>query len=224
MKTAFYTCTRRSIIDETFAFKSLRRLCDKIEFFYDCNNKEGLSKRYNDILKEHANSFDNIVFLHDDVYVDDLYVIEKLEKAHTVFDIVGLAGGVNPTVKTPALWHLMCGGFGSGNLRGAVAHPTGNKANDQIFVTSFGPTPSRVAILDGLFLSVNTKCYLDKNWKFNENYTFHHYDIASSLDANKAQLKLGVVPIWCVHSSPGLLNIEDKLFLNSQQKFLEEYS
>jgi hypothetical protein len=224
MKTAFYTCTRKKEIADTFAFKSLRRLSDKIELFYDCDNTKGLSERYNEILKEHSKSFDNIVFLHDDVYVDDLYVVEKLEKAHTVFDIVGLAGGINPKISKPALWHLMCGGFGGGNLRGAVAHPTGNKANDQIFMTSFGPTPSRVAILDGLFLSVSTKCYLEQSWKFNENYKFHHYDIASSIDANKAKLKLGVVPIWCIHSSPGLMSLEDKMFTDSQQKFVEEYS
>ena len=206
MKTAFYTCTRKKEIADTFAFKSLRRLSDKIELFYDCDNTKGLSERYNEILKEHSNTFDNIVFLHDDVYVDDLYVVEKLEKAHTVFDIVGLAGGINPKISKPALWHLMCGGFGGGNLRGAVAHPTGNKANDQIF------------------MSVSTKCYLEQNWKFNENYKFHHYDIASSIDANKAKLKLGVVPIWCIHSSPGLMSLEDKMFTDSQQKFVEEYS
>ena len=221
MKIAFYSCTRKSDISETFAFKSLRRLSDKIEFFYDCNNTEGLSKRYNSILKDHAKDFDIITFLHDDVYVDDLYVCEKLEKAHQAFDIVGLAGGVSPTIKAPALWHLMCGGFHSGNLRGAVAHPCNS---DQVMVTSFGPMPSRVAILDGLFMSVKTSCFTKKLWKFNENYDFHHYDIASSLDANRLKIKLGVAPIWVVHSSPGLLNVNDDRFVNSQTKFLEEYS
>ena len=115
----------------------------------------------------------------------------------------------------------MCGGFNSGNLRGAVAHYANN---DKIFMTSFGFIPCRVAVLDGLFLSVKTESIKKSGWRFNENYTFHHYDIASSLDANKKKLKLGVAPIWVIHKSPGLLNSNDKLFLDSQEKFIREYS
>jgi hypothetical protein len=91
-------------------------------------------------------------------------------------------------------------------------------------VTNFGPTPARVAILDGLFLSVKTKSVKETGWKFNENYKFHHYDIASCIDANKKKLKLGVAPIWVMHNSPGLLSFEDKNFNASQEKFLKEYS
>lgn len=222
MKTAFYFATRSENYEITPAFKSLSRLKSKITLFYDSSNALGLSQRYNQILSNYKKDFDNIVFVHDDVYVDDLYVCEKLERAHKDFDIVGLAGGINPKIQKMALWHLMCGGFGGNNLRGAVAHPINE--NGQIFMTSFGPTPSRVALLDGLFLSVNTKKISSAGWKFNENYTFHHYDIASCIDANNKKLKLGVAPIWVVHKSPGLLNTNDKLFLDSQDKFIEEYS
>jgi len=225
MKTAFYFCTRNKNAEESFAFMSLTRVKNstpwKFDIFYDSNNKIGLSEKYNCTLELHAKDYDNIVFLHDDVYVDDLGVVSKLEKAHETFDLVGIAGGINPAIRQPALWHLMCGGFHSGNLRGAVAHKL-NK--DQIGMTNFGPTPSRVTILDGLFISVKTESYLKNGWKFNENYRFHHYDIASSIDANKKKLKIGVVPIWVVHSSPGLLSFDDTNFLNSQKKFLEEYS
>lgn len=222
MKTAFYFATRSNDHTTTSAFKSLSRLKDKIAIFYDSNNTEGLSKKYNQIISKHKSDFDNIVFIHDDVYMDDLYVCEKLERAHKDFDIVGLAGGVNPKIQKLALWHLMCGGFNSNNLRGAVAHPINESG--QIFMTSFGPTPARVALLDGLFLSVDIRKANSAGWKFNENYTFHHYDIASSIDANNKKLKLGVAPIWVVHKSPGLLNTNDKLFTDSQDKFIEEYS
>ena len=225
MKTAFYFCTRNSKAQDTFAFKSLQRikLATLWEFtiIYKENNNDGLSLNYNSVLEKHGKDYDNIVFIHDDVYIDDLGVVNKLEKAHNDFDIVDLAGGLNPEIKAPALWHLMCGGFNSGNLRGAVAHKFNN---DQIFMTNFGPTPARVAILDGLFLSVKTECFLKKEFKFNENYNFHHYDIATCIDANKNKLKLGVVPIWVVHNSPGLLNINDATFSASQSIFLREYS
>jgi hypothetical protein len=220
MKIAFYSVTRDDIKNTPF-YDSVTRLKDKADIAFNKFNTEGLSKRYNDFLEKNKDNYEYIVFVHDDVYVDDLAVCEKLETAHKDFDIVGLAGGINPKIQKPALWHLMCGGFNSGNLRGAVAHPAGPK---EIAMTSFGVTPCRVAVLDGLFLSVKTSSIKNTNWKFNENYTFHHYDIASSLDANVKKLKLGVAPIWVIHRSPGLLDINNKLFTDSEEKFIREYS
>lgn len=222
MKTAFYFVTRDSEPKSTSAYRSLARITSEDNIFYTGKNTTGLSVMYNRAIQEYGKNFDNIVFIHDDVYVDDLDVCKKLERAHKDFDIVGLAGGINPKVQKLALWHLMCGGFNSNNLRGAVAHPCNDKG--QIFMTSFGPTPARVAILDGLFLSVDIRKINSVRWKFNENYTFHHYDIASCLDANTKSLKLGVAPIWVVHKSPGLLNTSDDTFVKSQDIFLKEYS
>jgi GT2 family glycosyltransferase len=220
MNVAFYFCTKSTKPEQTLAYKSLAKI-NKKNIFYTASNKEGLSKNYNIFFNKEKQNYDSIVFLHDDVYVDDGYVIEKLQDAHNDFDIVGLAGGVNPRITSPALWHLMCGGLQSNNLRGAVPHYYGNK---KIAMTSFGLTPARVAILDGLFLSVKTESVNKTDWCFNENYNFHHYDIASCLDANKKELRLGVYPIWCIHSSHGLSDINDKAFTESQKQFLQEYS
>jgi hypothetical protein len=179
-----------------------------------------LSKRYNEFLNENIDDYDIIVFVHDDVFLDDGKLRHKLITAHEAFDIVGVAGGLNPVIKQPALWHLMCGGFGP-NLRGFAGHYT---SDDKVAITSFGPTPARVALADGVFLSINTHTIKQTGWRFNENYSFHHYDIASCLDANKLQLKIGVWPILLYHMSPGLRSLEDKVFLLNQEKFLNEYS
>jgi hypothetical protein len=226
MKIAFFSATRNTI-EETLFYHSINRIVDRVKTEHEAsihfvqNNTEGLSLCYNKFLDKHRNKFDYVVFVHDDVYIDDYNVVDKITKAHTNFDIVGIAGGVNAKVIKPALWHLMCGGIGSGNLRGAVAHFTNN---EQIIMTTFGPIPSRVAVLDGLFISVNVKKAKSVGWKFNENYTFHHYDIASSIDANNKKLKLGVFPIWVTHRSPGLLDLNDPRFTTSQDKFVSEYS
>ena len=90
-------------------------------------------------------------------------------------------------------------------------------------MTVFGPTPSRVAIIDGLFIAVKLKNVLDVGWKFNENFSFHHYDISSCLDANKLKLKVGVVPINVVHDSPGLSDYNNKSYQESEKKFLQLY-
>lgn len=221
MKIALYSATRNSIETTPF-FKSTARLQDHVHISYAEHNTTGLSKLYNAFIDKCKDQYDYIVFVHDDVYIDDLDICSKLETAHQQFDIVGLAGGVNPVIQSPALWHLMCGGFGMHNLRGAVAHNI--PATDQVHMTSFGPTPARVAIIDGLFISVKTAAIKRTDWKFNENYTFHHYDIASSLDANKKKLTIGVAPIWVIHKSPGLLDMGNKMYTASQNTFLREYA
>lgn len=223
MSIAFFSATRNKITD-TLYYKSITKIAEKdsnITPFFESYNKAGLSKCYNTFLEKQIDNFEYIVFCHDDITIDDYNITSKLELYHKKFDIIGLAGGINPIIRQPALWHLMCGGFSSGNLRGAVAHYIDDQA---LHVTSFGATPSRVTVLDGLFLSLKTASIKAAGWKFNENYTFHHYDIASSLDANKLKLRLGVAPIWAIHKSPGLMNINDAVFTQSQIKFLREYS
>lgn len=222
MKIAIYTVTRGDI-GLTLLNKSIQPLLldPAISFHYKENNTLSLSKCYNEFLDSKGKNFDYVIFVHDDVFLDDLRLTEKICRAHMSYDIVGLAGGISPAIKAPALWHIMCGGFNGGNLRGAVAHPC---SKDQIMVTNFGPAPARVAILDGLFLSVDVRKINSVRWRFNENYEFHHYDIASSIDANNKHLKLGVAPIWVMHASPGLLNVNDERFTSSQEKFLSEYS
>jgi len=223
---ALVSCTKKKK-EDTLLFSSIYNLTkdkspydvfDYVYFFE--NNKEGLSKRYNEFMSHHGSDYDYIVFVHDDVCIDDGRVIEKLCIAHETYDIVGVAGGINPVIKEPTLWHLMCGGFGP-NLRGFAGHYT---SSNQIMITPFGPTPDRVAIADGLFLSVDMKRAREVDWKFNENYTFHLYDIASCLDANKKRLKIGVYPIMLFHASPGLRSLNDTIFLKNQANFMKEYS
>jgi len=224
---ALVSCTKQQYKEETLLYKSIIELknnddpyCafDYVHFF--TNNTKGLSQRYNEFIKNNIDDYDIITFVHDDVYIDDGKIANKLESAHEKYDIVGVAGGLNLSIRQPALWHIMCGGFGP-NLRGFAGHYINN---EQVSITNFGPTPCRTAVVDGVFFSVKTKSIKEKGWNFNENYTFHHYDIASCIDANKLKLKIGVWPILIYHMSPGLSDLNDTIFLQNQKKFIEEYS
>ena len=222
-KILVVSCTKRSKSEKDLIplYQSLRGLdCDvKINFHYE--NSESLCKVYNRYIHEKfAKKHDIAVFIHDDVFADDLKIKGKLYGAIDRFDIIGLAGCLYPRLQAPVLWHRMSD---KQNWRGAVFHPLGDDINT-IQCASFGPTPSRVAIIDGLFMAVNLKRALKVDWKFNENFSFHHYDISSCLDANKKQLRIGVIPINVIHQSPGLTNYNDASFQKSQNKFLELYS
>lgn len=185
------------------------------------NNTDGMPTVYNRKIEEYKNTdVHYLVCVHDDVYIDDLKLYEKLKlaKEKLNYDIVGLAGGLNPVLKSPALWHIMTE---RNQQRGEVAHPAGN--NNQTMTTCFGPTPSRVAIADGLFFGLHLPSISKTDWKFNENYKFHHYDIASCIDANRKGLRIGVYPIHVIHSSPGLMSLHDEMWSKSNDKFLQEY-
>lgn len=186
------------------------------------NNKTPITQIYNryinnNTLKHH----DVVLFVHDDVFIDDLGCFDKLYTSLFTYgnDIVGLAGTSQASIKKPALWHLM---GDKKHHSGAVAHL--DQHSDLIHMTSFGPYPKRCLLLDGLFLAINLKRVLESNWKFNEQFDFHHYDLASCLDANKLKLKMSTVNINVVHQSPGLSDYHDENFQRSENKFLQLYA
>jgi hypothetical protein len=72
-------------------------------------------------------------------------------------------------------------------------------------------------------MAVHVPSIMKTSWKFNENYTFHHYDLASCIDANRQRLKIGVAPINVIHSSPGLMSVNDAIWSKSNDQFLKEY-
>jgi hypothetical protein len=185
------------------------------------NNKRSLSEIYNEyITSSYLKHHDIILFIHDDVYIDDLGCFDKLYNSIFNYDndIVGLAGSTRATIKKPALWHMMSQKeFHSGH----VTHI--NDTDNTLYTTSFGPYPRRCLLLDGLFLGINLRTVLKSGWSFNENFKFHHYDIASCIDANTAKLKLSTCNIHAVHQSGGLHDYYDTTFQESEKKFLQLY-
>lgn len=221
-KILVVTCTRQGPSDdnELLIVKSLQGLTSdvKLEIVYE--NDEPLPVVYNRYInKKTAKKHDIVLFAHDDLYIDDLKLRGKLYGAKESFDVVGLAGCLKPVIKKPALWHQMSS---RENWRGIVNHPYNDDVN-VIQAAAFGPTPSRVLMVDGLFIAINLKKILQVGWKFNENFAFHHYDLASCIDANKLALRVGVIPINVIHVSKGLSNINDINFQKSQDMFMKLY-
>ncbi len=164
------------------------------------NNKKGLAEVYNNCLDlAIQEKFDYIMFIHDDVHLEH-DPRPKLEKLFQEFDIVGVAGCSKAEMKSPALWHLMGGGFGGGNLHGAVAH--GNA--DRKHMTSFGAYPQRVVMIDGVFMAFNRKAI--ETVRFDEDCPsgFHFYDLNLCARALEKGLKIGVGDVMITHESPGL--------------------
>lgn len=195
-----------------------------IETYYE-NNTESLAHVYNDALlnaqKYSKDIVDYLLFVHDDVTFRTNIAYGDLEDTlkEQNYDISGLAGTIAAQIKKPALWHLMST---RDDYRGAVAHPA---REDTYFVTSFGPMPSRVLLIDGLFMAVKVSC-IDDNIRFDESNPgkWHHYDLDFCLTCNYSKRTIGVVDVPVLHQSPGLLSTEDPGFKLSQTWFVEKWA
>lgn len=219
-----FVSASKDIKENTLIYKchQINKSFNKLEQIIIENNKLGLSKLYNNILNQYKNDYNFIHFIHDDVFIyDDMDVIEDL-LINNPSDIYGIAGANKIKISNPSLWHLM----GSQNF-GCVEHKH-NKIIDQInvpresYVVKFGPSIGDVVIMDGVYMCIKTNNL--KQWKFNENFNFHHYDIASCIDAFKIGLKLKIIPIHIRHE-PDLYNpITNKDWIESNKKFLELYA
>lgn len=162
-------------------------------------NRRGLPDVYNDQLAS-AQSEDILVFIHDDVWIDDYYLADRVLEGLRAYDALGVAGNrrraenqagwafINPTT-----WDDLA------NLSGAVAHgeaPFG-------LVTYFGPAPADCELLDGVFLAVNKPALRAAGVTFDPFFDFHYYDLDFCRSARKHGLRLGTWPICLTHKSKG---------------------
>jgi len=188
------------------------------EIVFKENNKESLHKVYNKAIDfAIQEDVENLVLVHDDVILEN-YSEEKLNTLFNKFDVIGVAGTTQVKLQSPALWHIMGGGFGSGNLHGAVAH--GNEKEKHM--TPFGTYPKRVVLLDGVFLAISKKVF--KKIRFDESCPskWHFYDLDYTMQCHKAGFKLGVGDILITHNSPGLTSFTEE-FNKGQEWFLQKW-
>lgn len=206
------TLKNKTEFEESDCYKSLIKSVDaEFDIILNpvFNNKTGLSELYNQSLKD--SSADIIIFMHDDYLLQDSMAFKKLIKAHEIFDIVGLAGATTQDYSDiytgdgreyPLVWHLRK--QKPEDARGIVNHfiPHGfNNMSAHVNAAYFGPTPSEVLVIDGLFISVN-KSKVDFEL-FDNEFSFHFYDMAMCVRAKQNNLKIGVWPIFGIHYGLG---------------------
>jgi len=209
--------------------KCARDSCERYCYTQDIvqSNTTPLPKLYNQKIIEHGES-KYIIFCHDDVSLEDPQLYEKIDKAignNSEFAICGVAGSKECVIKNNNLWHVMNStGKPFYNCSGAVAHYTG-KDDTECFMSNFGTTPARVILLDGVFLAVNVEKINKVGLRFDEDNPtgFHFYDLLFCLDANKLGLKMTTVPIWLVHKSHGLNNLEDEEWNKGNEYFKKKW-
>jgi GT2 family glycosyltransferase len=215
----FVTATRKNINEfweKSQLALSLNKLGLKEHTEVVEQNKDGLGKVYNTFIRGKNNN-KHIIFIHDDVLVEDLFFIEKLDLAFEKYSVVGLAGSKKVNLASEiAAWHIMSQ---REDFVGEVAHSKDGK----YWTTVFGPTDSRALLVDGLFIGVTIKDLLEKNVIFDENFTFHHYDLDFSLQLSQNKIKCGVFPIKVTHFGLGDSMNSDE-WRKSNEKFKQKWN
>jgi GT2 family glycosyltransferase len=170
------------------------------------DNRRGLSEIYNErILAPDCAEY--LVFVHDDVWLDDYYLVNRVLEGLAQYDVIGVAGNRRRHDGQPS-WGFVDAKFkweDKSYLSGWVGHgkqPFG-------LVSNFGaPPPAECELLDGVFLAAKRDTLREKNVRFDPQFDFHLYDIDFCRTARQQGLRLGTWPIALTHQSKGSFGTE----------------
>jgi len=181
-------------------------------------NRAGLPDVYNARISPQNHS-QVLVFVHDDVWIDDYFLADRLLAGLEVFDVIGVAGN-RRRVPQQRAWHYVSptGGWDRESLSGAIAHgktPFGR-------VSSYGPVPAECELLDGVFIAARLRTLLDRSVRFDPLFDFHFYDLDFCRTARQAGLRIGTWPICLTHQSNGMA-FESPAWMNAYAKYLKKW-
>jgi GT2 family glycosyltransferase len=207
--------------------QSLKRLSyyQKLVHRIAFNNKTGLPTVYNSAAQlAHPDSV--LVFIHDDVWLEDIFLPSTLAESLAAFDIVGVAGNLRRQPFQPA-WAFQAVPTDSETtslvwdepkyLSGAVAH--GQQPFSQI--SYFGEAKQSCELLDGVLLCVKKAIWISRRLRFDERFEFHFYDMDFCRSARQSGARLGTWPISITHQSGGSFGAD--AWLKCYQLYVEKW-
>jgi GT2 family glycosyltransferase len=187
------------------------------------NPVRGLPEVYNEAI-ETCDRNDTLLFVHDDVYLNDWFTWAHVDEALGSWDVAGLAGSINPDLTHPS-WglafdaDLRATGWQPGLQRSGTVnhfdygHPT---------PSYYGPAPAECILLDGLFLAARAATLRDSGVRFDGRFAFHMYDLDFCRSARQAGLRLGTWPIAVTHNSGGGFETEE--FRTAARRYLQKWA
>lgn len=163
-------------------------------------NSRGLPEIFNARILA-PESAEILVFVHDDVWIDDYFLADRVVEGCEAFDVIGVAGNRRRVRDQPA-WAFIDSKFTwdeKGNLSGSVAHGTHPFGQ----IAFFGSVPAECKLLDGVFLAAKKVRLTLKKILFDPRFDFHFYDMDFCRSASEKGLRLGTWPICLTHQSEG---------------------
>jgi GT2 family glycosyltransferase len=215
--------------EATYLGRSLKRIPEPLlpSVSLACSNTgpnvRGLSEIFNLVIDQ-ASPDTNVVFVHDDVYLNDWFFARRVLEALEHFDVVGLAGSANPDLSQPA-WGVRfdeklnpLGPQPDAQPSGIVNHFDYACPN----LSVYGPSPSPCVLLDGFFLAVKMAAVKERGVRFDPRFRFHCYDLDFCRSAGQKGLRLGTWPIAVTHDSAG--GFASPEFKQAARAYLDKWS
>lgn len=181
---------------------SLRRLHheSRLSVHLTLENRAGLPELYNArILAQDSDEI--LVFVHDDVWIDDFFFADRVTEGLRKYDVIGVAGN-RRIAPNQTSWAFLDAGFSwdeKNNLSGSIASGTSAFGT----VSFFGPAPADCELLDGVFLAAKRSALRENHVLFDPQFDFHFYDMDFCRVARGRNLRLGTWPICLTHQSEG---------------------
>lgn len=163
-------------------------------------NRKGLPEVYNTHITA-ADSPQALVFMHDDVWIDDPSLVDQVLAGLARYDVIGVVGNKRRLPFQPA-WAFsdpMFNWDADTHLSGAIGH--GQQARGE--VTTFGEAPADCELLDGVFIAARTQALKTQGVAFDQRFQFHLYDVDFCRSARQKGLSVGTWPISLTHQSEG---------------------
>jgi hypothetical protein len=187
---------------------SLKRLAydTRLTSYIVFANRRGLPEVYNGRISA-QNSHEILVFVHDDVWIDDYFLADHMIEGLKTYDVIGIAGNRRRVQNQPA-WAFKALIDGKltwddkTNLSGSVAHGTYPFGA----ISFFGTVPAECELLDGVFLAAKKFTLTANGILFDPSFDFHFYDMDFCRSTREKGLRLGTWPICLTHQSGGTFN------------------
>jgi GT2 family glycosyltransferase len=198
---------------------SLRRLSDpRIVPRVAPGNARPLPEIYNAAI-DLPEGPDLVAFVHDDVWIDDYFFVERITEALERFDIVGVAGSRTRREGQRAWCFIEEASRrdNTANLSGRVAQ--GPRPFGQVFY--FGTTPAECELLDGVLLAARRSVLRERGVRFDPAFAFHGYDLDFCRSARAAGLRLGTWPVCVTHQSIG--GFEGTAYRDAVSRYLAKW-
>lgn len=192
----------------------------RVDMQLSFENTRGLPEVYNRAIESNTKA-DIVVFLHDDIWLTDELLLQKLEAALARFDIVGVAGNIRRLAAQPAWLYSSIGSSGfvwdHGYLSGSILHGSPERPER----TCFGAAPASCELLDGVFLACRRQELVKRGVRFDDRFMFHFYDLDLCRSARQSGLKLGTWPVEMIHQSAGIFGSEE--WVRAYQVYLDKW-
>lgn len=166
-------------------------------------NSRGLSEIYNETIAT-ARKNDILIFVHDDVWIEQADFFDQIRAGLKQFDILGIAGNTRRSAQQYAWLFRSARGsefeLDRDHLSGAVLSGNLRRPTKNIY----GPTPAACELLDGVLLVARAGVLKGRGVQFDDRFLFDFYDLDFCRTCRSHGLKLGTWPLEIFHLSPGV--------------------